>query len=202
MLYGILKPVVKAFLWRLFRIQVEGVERIPSQGPAILAANHVSWVDAILVAALADRPVYFVAKQELFRIPVLGFILRRVYLLEARRDGRDQAVLRRALQALREGNLVGLFPEGHRSRTGRLQEARGGAALLALHAAAPVVPVGVSGADQVYEKGWFWHRRPVRVLVGHPVDLGGRRIGRVGREEIAEASGRIMGAISSLLEAM
>lgn len=201
MLYRILKPLVKAVIWTVFRVQVVGGERIPVQGPAILAANHVSWLDAILLAILADRPVHMVAKQELFRIPVIGFVLRRAYVMEARRDGSDYVVLRRALQALRDGHLVGLFPEGTRSRTGHLQEPRGGVALLAFHADAPVVPVAVRGTEQVYEKGWFWHRRPVQVVVGQPVSLGQRQ-GRVGRQELNEASGRIMGAISSLLEAM
>lgn len=201
MLYRILKPLVKGVLWVFFRVQVVGGERIPAQGPAILAANHVSWLDAIVLAILADRPVHMVAKQELFRIPVIGFILRHAYVMEARRDGSDHVLLRRALQALRDGHLVGLFPEGTRSRTGELQEPRGGVALLAFHADAPVVPVAVRGTDQVYKKGWFWRPRPVQVVVGQPVFLG-RRKGRVGREELNEASGRIMGAISSLLEAM
>lgn len=201
MLYRILKPLVKGILWGFFRIRVVGGERIPAQGPAILAANHVSWLDAIVLAILADRPVHMVAKQELFRIPVIGYILRHAYVMEARRDGTDYVLLRRALQALREGHLVGLFPEGTRSRTGQLGQPRGGVALLAFHADAPVIPIAVRGTDQVYQKGWLWRPRPVQVLVGQPVHLG-RRHGRVGREELNEASGRIMGAISSLLEAM
>lgn len=73
--------------------------------------------------------------------------------------------------------------------------------MLAFHANAPVIPVAVRGTDQVYEKGWLWRPRPVRMVVGQPLTLGQRR-GRVGRQELNEASGRIMGAISSLLEAM
>lgn len=201
MLYRILKPPVKWLLWKFFAIHVDGLERIPSQGAAILAANHRSWLDALVVAIMADRPVHMVAKESLFRIPIIGFILRRAYVLEARRDGTDYVVLRRALQALKEGHLVGLFPEGTRSRTGELLEPRGGVALLALHSAAPVLPVAVRGTEQVYERGWFWHPRPVHVAVGEPVYLG-RRTGRLARQELTEASGRIMGAISSLLEVM
>lgn len=192
---------MKRLLWAFFRVDLIGAERIPSEGPAILAANHVSWLDAILLALVADRPIHMVAKQELFRIPVIGFILRRAYVMEAHRDGSDYVLLRRALQLLRDGHLVGLFPEGTRSRTGQLQKPRGGVALLAFHANAPVIPVAVRGTDQVYEKGWLWHPRPVRMVVGQPLTLGQRR-GRVGRQELNEASGRIMGAISSLLEAM
>src|SRR5690606_28111202 len=114
-----------AALWLAFhgiwRLRVEGREHVPRQGGAILAPNHISNVDPPAVGAAAPRPVYFMAKEELYQMPLLGRILPRLHAFPVRRGTVDRAALRRAEELLRAGELVVIFPEGRESETGQLQ---------------------------------------------------------------------------------
>lgn len=163
------------WLWRplafwYFRLTVEGEEYLPERGGFILAANHASLLDPILIALVLRRPVHFLAKQELFRLPLFGWLLRRVHAIPLDRGRPDRAALRTAVERLKQGNVIGIFPEGTRSDDGQLQALRGGAALIALQAQVPIVPAVVEGSWRVWPRGRWWPRRgAIRVRFGAAV---------------------------------
>ncbi|MGD0112532.1 MAG: lysophospholipid acyltransferase family protein [Armatimonadota bacterium] len=199
-LYAMARVFLRAF-FRLFnRWEVVGRERVPAEGGVLLIANHTSYVDPPIVGTASPRPVNFMAKAELFRIPVLGWLIRRTHAFPVRRDTTDREALRRAIRLLRDGRVLLVFPEGTRSPDGRVMEAEQGAAFIALSAGAHVVPVAIDGADRVLPR----HSpivRPgkLRVAFGEPVDLSQLCGQRLTREVLGQASERMMEALRGLL---
>jgi 1-acyl-sn-glycerol-3-phosphate acyltransferase len=194
-LYAVLKPCVAAVLRVLFRLRVVGAEHVPRTGPLLLAANHVSVFDPPVVGAAAPRPLQFMAKAELFSVPGLGRLIRRLNAHPVLRDGADASALRHALLLLREGKALLVFPEGTRGVEGRLGQGRPGAGMLAAHSRAPVVPVYVRGTGAVLPRGATRPRRaPITVAFGPPLHFGAER----GKQRYQEISDEIMAGIVRL----
>ncbi len=174
---------------RLFtRPRTYGRERVPAQGGAVLAINHLHWIDIPLVGALSPRTIWFVAKAEAALFPVLGRFLRWHGTIAVRRGESDRDAVRQMRAAARDGQLVGLFVEGTRQRTGRPGTAQPGAAMVALQEDVPVIPVAVYGT-QFWKPGNF---APCSIAFGEPVrfdDLP--KNGRGYREATAEIERRI-----------
>ena len=166
-LWRIVYPVVRALALFLVPVRLEGVERIPPGG-VILVANHINWKDPPWLTFALDRAVRFMAKEELFRIPVLGGALRLSGNFGVRRGEADRRALVTALRVVAAGLPLGLFPEGHRSETGQMIKAHPGVALVAKRAGVPIVPVGVIGTKGA-RLGAFW-RRDVLFRFGEPFD--------------------------------
>ena len=191
-----MRPVL---LW-YFRVRVEGLERVPSRGPAILAINHLSMLDPILVGAVMPRTVHFMAKEELFRYPLLGWLLRRFHAFPVRRGQADREALSRALAVLKAGEVVGIFPEGTRSPDGQLLPLQGGTAFLALKSGAAVIPVAIAGTHRAMPRGALWPRRTrVEIRVGEPMALGPAPSGSVRREQLEAVSQSITLALHRLV---
>ena len=144
---------------RLFaRIRVEGLERIPHTGAVILAANHISNADPVVVGAwvtpaLRRRRIHWLGKRELFDWPVIGWLAAHCGVHPVDRGAADVEAFRLAMRILEAGHVLLIFPEGTRSPTGALQEAKDGLAILALRTGAPIVPIGVNNSDAVWPKG-------------------------------------------------
>ena len=154
------RAVVAPLARLVFRPTVEGRHHVPRRGPVILAANHLSFVDSIVIPIVAPRPVAFLAKAEYFRLPgvkgwVTGTGLRAIDAIPVQRGAHRaaQASLELALGVLAEGRAFGIHPEGSRSRDGRIYRGRTGVAWLALTSGAPVVPVAVRGTDRIQPVG-------------------------------------------------
>jgi 1-acyl-sn-glycerol-3-phosphate acyltransferase len=178
---------------------VTGREHVPRTGPVLLIANHTSYADPPIVGAACPRAVHFMAKQELFFFP-LGPIIRSVHSFPVRRGEADTAALRKAVRMLKEGKVLLIFPEGGRSPDGKLMEFEHGAAFVALASGAAVVPIGIDGADRLLPRHSALVRpAKLRVRFGPPVALGDLRGGRVSREAIAEAAGRMYAALRGVL---
>src|SRR5262245_27953005 len=153
-----------------FRWRVYHAERVPLTGPVVLAANHASYLDPPLVGAGLKRPCSFLARETLFRTPVLGAVLRSWECVPVDRDGGTAAGLRAILDRLLTGHAVILFPEGTRSLDGRLQPARAGIGLLVAKSTAPVVPVRVFGSHAAWpKKRKLPSPRPIVVKYGLPL---------------------------------
>ena len=165
-----------------------------------MAINHLSMLDPILVGAVIPRPICFMAKEELFRYPVLGRILRWVHAFPVRRGEPDREAIQYALRRLREGQVVGIFPEGTRSPDGRLLELQGGTALLALKSGAPILPVAITGTQRAMPKGAWWPRRvPVEIRIGHLLPVEPTDPATSTRARIAATSQRLAASLSELL---
>jgi len=187
-----------------FRPVIEGREHVPREGPVILAANHLSFLDSFLVPLVAPRPVVFLAKDDYFtragvRGRLTGATLRGLGAVPVPRGAHRaaQAALETALGVLHEGRAFGIHPEGSRSRDGRLYRGRTGVAWLALASGAPVVPVALLGTDKIQPVGARFPR-PGRVTVrfGAPLHFGAPD-GSAGRAR-REATDRIMEEIRKL----
>lgn len=188
-----------ALLWLLFGYRVRGAERVPREGAFILVANHLHNIDPIVVAVSCPRSVHFMAKRELFEVPVVGRVIRGVGAFPVDRGKMDRSALRRAENVLAQGFGLGMFPEGTRSRTGALGTAMPGAGMLAIRSVVPIIPVAVTGSDTLPLNGrgrGRWNRQ-VRVQIGEPFHLVPPADG--GRLGAAEASEQMLLKVADLL---
>lgn len=191
MLYAILKPIVVVLLRLLFRVDAHGIERVPGAGPVLLVANHSSLLDPPLCGAVLPRQISFLAKAELFRIPLFGWLLRRLNARPVRREGSDAGALRESLRVLGEDRALLVFPEGTRGPDDRLRPFKSGAGMLAVLSGATVVPVRVSGSWRAWPKGRRLPR-PTKITVTFGPPLRFERRDDVDRKEQYEAASRVM----------
>jgi 1-acyl-sn-glycerol-3-phosphate acyltransferase len=178
--------VVKPLMRTWFRIRLEGAGHIPASGPVILASNHRSNLDPVLLAAAVRRPVAFMAKVELFVWP-LGWILHFIGQFPVQRGGIDREALRRTSAVLAQGGVLGLFPEGTRG-DGSFASVHPGLAYIVLRERCPVLPVAIFGTERVRRRfGWLPFASPVRIVIGPPIDLPVSTMDRSGRRTASEA---------------
>ena len=198
MLYRILKPLAVFLMRSWFGLRVRGAEHIPSSGPALIVSNHQSILDPPLIGGATRRRIYFLAKAELFRIPVFGWLIRALHARPVRREGSDPRALRTAALLLKEGKALLVFPEGTRSLDGRLGEGKPGVGILAVTSGAPVVPAYVSGTLEALPKGAVWPRRSqVSVSFGPALHFKAP-IGAGRKESYREAAQEMMRGIEQL----
>ncbi|HSF06025.1 MAG TPA: lysophospholipid acyltransferase family protein [Methylomirabilota bacterium] len=202
MLYAILKPCVVALMRLYWRIQGRGREHVPRSGPVLLVANHSSVIDPPLIGGMTPRPVSFLAKAELFEIPLLGGLIRQLNAHPVRREGADPAAMRTALRVLENGGTLLVFPEGTRGQEGVLRAGKPGAGMLAVLSGAAVVPVYVRGSGRAWPRGRRIPR-PTKVTVafGPPLRFGGEDDVRSKKESYEAASQAMMAAIARLKDA-
>ena len=200
--YTIARLIVGVIFRVLWRPRIEGLENVPENGPVIIASNHLSFIDSVVIPLAVPRRVRFLAKAEYFtgrglrgRGTALFFHLIDAVPVERTGNRDSMRSLESALGVLREGTAFGIYPEGTRSRDGRLYRGRTGVGWLALTAGAPVVPVALTGTDRVQPVGARGVRvAPVRVRFGPPVDpadYSGLPAGRARRALTDEVMDRI-----------
>lgn len=175
-IYRGLRFAVRAAARALFHLSATGIERLPRTGPAVLVSNHLSWLDPVILPLVLPRKPGFLGMEELWRMPGVRLALR-LYgptAIPLHRGAVDTTALRRALEVLKSGGLLIVFPEGGISRDGRLQPFHRGAALLAARAGAPIVPVAIEGTAEALPLGKVVPRpRPITVRIGTPIDISG-----------------------------
>lgn len=165
MLYSFL-DVVLGILFKIFlRLEVHGAENIPKTGPLVIASNHLSLLDPPVIGVAAPRKVHFMAKSELF-VPVLGYIYKTLGAFPVNRGGADRAAIKHGIEILQSGEVLAIFPEGTRSKTGKLGKLEPGALMMAGKTGAVIVPTAVSGTD-IKRCGRLWPK--VVVKFGTPV---------------------------------
>jgi 1-acyl-sn-glycerol-3-phosphate acyltransferase len=185
------------------RVRVEGFEDLPKSGPLIVVVNHMSNADPPLVGGwllpAVGRMVSYLAKEELFVGP-LGTLLKAHGIIMVKAGGSDVDAYRQSRAVLEGGGVVCIFPEGTRSRTGAMIEARQGVVMLAARSGVPVLPIGVSGTDRFLAPGMRFPRLGARLAVraGRPYTVDLPR--RPSREQLATATDEMMGRIAALVE--
>jgi 1-acyl-sn-glycerol-3-phosphate acyltransferase len=200
LLYQVLRSPVRAALERWFGLRVEGLEHLPPRGPYIVASNHHNYLDGVVLAVAVPAPIGFLVMPRVWRATPLHPLLHRHLGSIPLSLGRaDVGALRRALRALEDGAVVGIFPEGPFSVRGRLERGRPGVGLLALRAGVPVVPAGIRGTYQALagRRGYIPRRHPLAVAFGPPRRFS--RDGGPGRLARASITQRIMDDIAALL---
>lgn len=192
-MYKLIKLLLFILFKLGFRCRITGRENIPQAGGVIIAANHLSLWDPPLLATFVPRPVHFMAKEELFSIPGLGWIIRRLNAFPVRRGAADRTAIRTAIAILEGGACLGLFPEGTRSKDGSLGPAEQGVALIAAKAGAIIVPAAIIGTNKSFA-GWRLPRFELRF--GSPVVLPKEK---ADKERLDKISNQVMTEIGRLL---
>lgn len=161
MIYRFCRMALRIFFGIFFPLKVYGLEHIPDKGPVLLCSNHISNFDPATVGIKLDRKVHYMAKAELFSFKPLGLFLTSLGAYPVKRGGVSKDAIRNSIQLLKDGHVMGIFPEG--TRSSKDSAAKKGAAMIALRSGATVIPVTLIG-----EYKWF---RPMTVLYGKPVEL-------------------------------
>lgn len=190
-LYGFAQKILLPPVLAVWRFKVYGADRVPRDGPLIVACNHASYMDPVALGVACPRPLSYMAKAELFRIPVLGPLIRAVhaYPVERGEKASAAAAIKKSVQILREGRAIGIFPQGTRVRDGA-GDAKAGVAVLANLGQAPVVPAYVWGSKDAVKL------HQIKVAFGDPMRLPAGR--KATRDEIANFKDAVMAAINTL----
>jgi glycerol-3-phosphate dehydrogenase (NAD(P)+) len=170
LLYWSARAIIVPFCLLYFRMRRIGCEHIPRSGPLLLASNHRSFLDPFVIGTLTRRPIYYMAKRELFANPLVAWLLNGLGAFPVDRGAGDTEAIETARAILARGDCVVLFPEGTRVRPGALGQPRRGVGRLALLSGAPVVPLAVIGTEDV-RRGWRIRPRKVCVRVGAPLSF-------------------------------
>jgi 1-acyl-sn-glycerol-3-phosphate acyltransferase len=187
--YSFARSVVAGVFKPLYRIEVIGLEHFPKNGGVLLCTNHIHNFDPLVVGITAPRPVHFMAKEELFKVPVLGNIVRKCNAFPVKRGKGDRESLRAGLKVLKDGNVFGLFPEGTRSKTGEIGKGLSGAGFFALRTEADVVPCAIIGP--------YKSLKTLKVVYGKPIAMEEVRAAKASAEQVTEL---IMSEIHKLIK--
>lgn len=160
------------------RLRATGQENIDNTRGGLFLINHQSFLDPLLVAVLLSRPVSYLARDSLFKVPLVGWILKSTYVIPISREAARGGSIRVAMERLDSGFLVGIFPEGTRSLTDEVRSFRPGFLALARRSRQPIYPVGIAGANRAMPKGAWWIR-PVRIEVVYGAPLDAHELSRL-----------------------
>lgn len=188
MFYTMMKALLRLIYRLLFRLEASGIEHVPKDGGVVLCSNHISLLDPPAIGILLKRRIRFMAKAELFNIPVFGAGIKALGAFPVKRNGVGKETIRTAFQLLQDGDIMGIFPEGTRT-TDQSGAAKKGAAMIALRSGAAVVPVAIIGSYKLFRK--------TRVVYGLPIDMSDL-LEQKGSDVLETATDRIMNQINCL----
>ena len=193
MFYKIFKVLCRFWYGLILRTRVIGAENIPASGAFILAANHVSNWDPPFLGTFIDREICYMGKEELFRNPVMAWVCRSLHVFPVKRGAADKSAIKTAVKLLRDGNCFGIFPEGTRSKTGKLGRAEAGVSLIAAMTKAPVIPAAIVNTEKIFSRAEFLPR--LAVVYGTPIKFTGSTKDKAALDAFAQ---EIMSAIGTL----
>jgi 1-acyl-sn-glycerol-3-phosphate acyltransferase len=187
--YWFLQTSVALIAPLYFRYRVRGIENVPKTGPALVVANHQSFLDPVMVGLWLKRPVRFLARTTLYRGPIIRFVFEKLCTIPLNRDAASTASIRQATAELRKGHMIGVFPEGTRSQDGCIGPLKPGFIALVRRAKVPVIPAALAGTGAAFPRGaWFVRPKTCRLVFGPPLSP----------EKLAQVSGH--GSEEALLE--
>ena len=184
------KIVFIPFFHIFHRLKVKGKENIPKTGGAIVCANHVSNFDPIVVAICIKRNVHFMAKAELFKNKFVSYILIKLNAFPIKRGSADITAIKNSFKLIKNGEILGIFPEGTRSKNGKPGPAEPGTATIAIKTKAPIIPIKITGSYKAFKS--------VKVVIGKPIELTDYYDRKLTSDEINKASQQIMAEIDKL----
>ncbi|MDR3112262.1 MAG: 1-acyl-sn-glycerol-3-phosphate acyltransferase [Elusimicrobiota bacterium] len=147
----------------LYRWEISGTENIPQQSGAIIAPNHISFFDPPLTGSAMKRPLNFMAKRELFNIPVFGWLISQTNAFPVKRGATDIPAMRNAFSLLENGHLLLMFPEGTRSKDGKISKARAGVGMVSCNAQVPVIPAKIENTNKIFSF------KKIKITYGKPI---------------------------------
>lgn len=195
MLYRISRFLALLFLRFFFRLEVKGRENLPGAGGFVLASNHASYLDPVVLGVACPRQLNFMARHDLFNIPIFGTFIRNVGTFPVRRNFADIASIKEALRRLGQGQGLLFFPEGTRSFSGVVQRAQPGIGFVAAKSQVPVVPVFINGTQRALGRGArFIRPAKIKVCFGQPIHPKHSAL----KDDYRNIAGRIMQEIERL----
>ncbi|MBQ7454792.1 MAG: 1-acyl-sn-glycerol-3-phosphate acyltransferase [Selenomonadaceae bacterium] len=193
MFYKIFRVLCRFWYGIIFRTRVIGAENIPAEGAFILAANHVSNWDPPFLGAFIDREICYMGKEELFKNPVMAWICRQLHVFPVKRGAADKTAIKTAVKILKDGKCLGIFPEGTRSKTGKLGKAEAGISLIAAMTKSPIIPAAIVGTEKIFSREKFLPQ--LAVVYGTPIKFSGSTKDKEALENFAQL---IMNEIAKL----
>ena len=195
MFYKILKVIFRFTFNLLFSPKVIGAENVPKEGAMIMAANHMSNWDPPILGTYLPRTVGYMAKEELFKPAIAGSIIKSLNAFPVKRGASDRGAIKMALNILKKGLCLGIFPEGTRSRDGKLHKAQAGVSLIAAMSKAPVVPTALIGTNKIWSKEEKFPQ--LTIVFGEPIYYEGKSNDKAALEEFSQ---EIMKKIENLIK--
>ncbi len=189
--YSFARVIIGFIYTVIFHAKARGTENFPTDTHCIIISNHISAWDPLTIAKFYKvSEVHFIAKDSLFKIPVLRLILRGLHAFPVSRGETDMSAMRTSMQVLRDGHVLGIFPEGHRQPSGQVGKIETGVAVMALKSNVPMVPVMISGKYRPFGK--------LRMAVGKPIPLDDLRARRADTETLEEVKARVRASLEAL----
>jgi 1-acyl-sn-glycerol-3-phosphate acyltransferase len=195
--YVLARVILMGTLAVLYRLRVQGAEHVPETGAVVLASNHISNIDPLFVGVACPRQVRFMAKVELWKFAPFGWLLQGLGAFPVRRGEADREAVRRGLKVVESGAVLGIFPEGHRQRSGKLGQPQSGLGLFSLKEGAVTIPVVITGSNRIIRDRRL-HFPKVSVTFGPPVDLN-VSADKPRSQRHQEAGSRTMAALAGML---
>ena len=192
MLDRVVKDALKVYFGIFYRVRIKGMENIPKEGGLILCANHVGQLDMFFIAYKIKRLVHFMAKAELYENPIVKWFLSNVGAFPVKRGTGDIGMARTVYKLLKNGKIVGIMPEGTRTKGKENIKAKSGAAMFAISADVPIIPVGISGSYSLFSE--------VKVNIGKPYKLSVEGDKKPTQQELSDLSDELMTKIYALVE--
>ena len=183
---AVLRPFAYWLCRLLFKVEFHGAENVPPEGACLITPNHISYGDPIWITIPIQRRIYYMAWDKPFEIPVLGSLMRAFGAFPVSLDAADLSAQRNAIEVLRNGRALVMFPEGGRTRTGKIMPFKLGAFRFALTHGVPVIPVSIKGAEDIWPVGRIFPRPGKLVITYHPPLLVERVPEDIGRTELKE----------------
>ena len=193
MFYKIFKVLCRFWFGLILRTRVIGAENIPTDGAFILAANHVSNWDPPFLGTFMEREVCYMGKEELFKNPIMAWVCRALHVFPVKRGAADKTAIKTAIKILKDGKCFGIFPEGTRSKTGKLGKAEAGVSLIAALTKAPIIPAAIVNTEKIFSREKFFPQ--LAVVYGTPIKFSGSTKDKDALESFAQ---EIMNEIAKL----
>ncbi|MEJ6950600.1 lysophospholipid acyltransferase family protein [Natronospora cellulosivora (SeqCode)] len=184
-LYNIARFIFSIGFKIYYKLEIQGKENVPEEGSLIIMANHITYLDPPLIGCILDRKIHFMAKEELFKNPILGFLLKKIGQFPVKRGKPDRSALKKSFDLLKNEKVLGIFPEGTtQGKNNKLSKAKAGAVLIPIKTEVPILPIGIT-----------FSKRKVKVSIGKPFTLDKYYNKKLSREERKEAGKFIMNKI-------
>lgn len=188
--YKFAKGLLKGIFKIIYRVEVQGIEKIPDEGKAILCANHKSNLDPIVLGIICPRPIFFMAKKELFQNKLISKILYSLNAFPVDRQGSDISAIRKSLEILKNDQILGIFPEGTRVSSVDINSAKPGISMIAIKSKSPIIPVYIDSSYKPFQK--------VKIKIGDMIYLDNYHDKKLRTEDYKDISIKILQSIYSL----
>lgn len=191
MFYKVVKNSIRFILSLIYRVEIQGKENIPMEGKSIVCSNHFNLLDPVFIGTCLPRKINYMAKEELFSNKIFALILNKLGVFPVKRGGADISAIKAALKILKNEEIFGIFPEGTRSKTGEMLEAKPGLAMIAIKSQSSIIPVAIIGNYKPFSK--------IKIIIDKPIDFSDYYDQKISIEEYQQLSQSVLEHIKKLM---